>query len=119
MNLSALGNDNEYYLQNHLKLKIDGVLVVFHMVVCVSCGCLLIGFRVVVVVCVSCGGCAGWGRGTSEKKLLAGRSIRPAMMDRPDQINDWTKALHPSDGAPRPHFGQKSFFFRVFEKRFV
>ena len=70
------GNDNEYYLQNHLKLKIDGVLVVFHMVVCVSCGCLLIGFRVVVVVCVSCGGCAGWGRGTSEKKLLAGRSIR-------------------------------------------
>ena len=38
-----------------------------------------------VCVCVSCGvmcwsGRLGWW--TSEKKLLAGRSIRPAMMDR-------------------------------------
>ena len=56
------------------------------------------------------GGCAGWGRGTSEKKLLAGRSIRPAMMDRPDQINDWTKALHPSDGTPPPTLWTKIIF---------
>ena len=73
------------------------------VVVCVSCGC----------VCVSCGGVVVGGRGTSEKKLLAGRSIRPAMMDRPDQINDWTKALHPSDGTPPPTLSTKKYYFQV------
>ena len=78
-------------------MKSDYCFRFVNLCVCVLC----------VVVCVSCGGVVVGGRGTSEKKLLAGRSIRPAMMDRPDQINDWTKALHPSDGTPPPTLSTK------------
>lgn len=47
-------------------------------------GCVFMCF-VCFICCVSCGSVCWLGRlgwWTSEKKLLAGRSIRPAMMDR-------------------------------------
>ena len=95
-------------------------MFVFHVDVCrpgvVGCVC-LVGWLVVFVFHVDVCRAGLVGCGTSEKKLLAGRSIRPSMMDRPDQINDWTKALHPSDGT-RPPTPKKSvlfcFFFRFF-----